>query len=140
MAEKGLGISDTFLLAHFVRALPDEYGHVKATLHGRWRIATGPRLFVWSARGIPPCPRRRGRSGRPGRPSKRSSQAKAAAGVVREEVVVMAAGALRAVGVAEAVARVEVAAAEEAAAAPVVPAIVATAAVVDLLAAVGGAI
>ena len=32
MAEKGMGIPDTFLHAHFVRALPDEHGHVKATL------------------------------------------------------------------------------------------------------------
>ena len=32
MAEKGMGISDTFLHARFVRALPDEYGRVKATL------------------------------------------------------------------------------------------------------------
>ena len=32
MAEKGMGISDTFLHAHFVRALPDEFSHVKATL------------------------------------------------------------------------------------------------------------
>ncbi|CAN0121211.1 unnamed protein product, partial [Ascophyllum nodosum] len=32
MTEKGMGIPDTFLYARFVRALPDEYGHVKATL------------------------------------------------------------------------------------------------------------
>ena len=32
MTEKGMGIPDTFLHARFVRALPDEYGHVKATL------------------------------------------------------------------------------------------------------------
>ena len=32
MAEKGVRIPDTFLYARFVRALPDEYGHVKATL------------------------------------------------------------------------------------------------------------
>ena len=32
MTEKGVGIPDTFLHARFVRALPDEYGHVKATL------------------------------------------------------------------------------------------------------------
>ena len=32
MAEKGMGIPDTFLYARFVCALPDEYGHVKATL------------------------------------------------------------------------------------------------------------
>ena len=32
MAEKGMGISDTFLHAHFDRALPDEHDHVKATL------------------------------------------------------------------------------------------------------------
>ena len=32
MAEKGMGIPDTFLHARFVRALPDEYSHVKATL------------------------------------------------------------------------------------------------------------
>ena len=32
MAEKGMGISDTFLHARFVRALPNEYSHVKATL------------------------------------------------------------------------------------------------------------
>ena len=32
MAEKGTGIPDTFLQARFVRALPDEYGHVKGTL------------------------------------------------------------------------------------------------------------
>ena len=30
MAEKGMEIPDTFLPARFVRALPDEYGHVKA--------------------------------------------------------------------------------------------------------------
>ena len=32
MAEKGVEIPDTSLHAHFVRALPNEYGHVKATL------------------------------------------------------------------------------------------------------------
>ena len=32
MAEKGMGIRETFLHARFVRALPDEYDHVKATL------------------------------------------------------------------------------------------------------------
>ena len=32
MAEKGMGISDTSLHGHFISALPDEYGHVKATL------------------------------------------------------------------------------------------------------------
>ena len=32
MAEKGMEISDTFLHARFVRALLDEYGHVKAAL------------------------------------------------------------------------------------------------------------
>ena len=32
MAEKGMGIPDTFLHARFVCALPDEYGHIKATL------------------------------------------------------------------------------------------------------------
>ena len=32
MAEKEMGISDTFLHARIVRALPDEYVHVKATL------------------------------------------------------------------------------------------------------------
>ena len=32
MAEKGMGIPDTFLQVRFVRALPDEYGYVKATL------------------------------------------------------------------------------------------------------------
>ena len=31
MAEKGVGIPDTLLHARFVRALSDEYGHVKAT-------------------------------------------------------------------------------------------------------------
>ena len=34
MAEKGMGIPDTFLHARFFRALPDEYGHVKAMLQG----------------------------------------------------------------------------------------------------------
>ena len=32
MAEKGMVIFDTFLHVRFVRALPGEYGHVKATL------------------------------------------------------------------------------------------------------------
>ena len=32
MAEKRMGIPDTFLHVRFVLALPDEYGHVKATL------------------------------------------------------------------------------------------------------------
>ena len=32
MAEKGIGISDIFLHARYICALPDEYGHVKATL------------------------------------------------------------------------------------------------------------
>ena len=32
MTEKGVGIPNTFLHARSVRALPDEYGHVKATL------------------------------------------------------------------------------------------------------------
>ena len=32
MTEKGVGTPDSFLHARFVRVLPDEYGHVKATL------------------------------------------------------------------------------------------------------------
>ena len=44
----------------------------------------------------------------PGRPSKRSSRAKAAPGVVRDEVVATVAGAPRAVTAAGAAARVEV--------------------------------
>ena len=32
MAEKGMGIPDTFLHVRFVLVLPDEYGHVQATL------------------------------------------------------------------------------------------------------------
>ena len=32
MAEKGMGIPDTFRHARFIRALPDEYSHVEATL------------------------------------------------------------------------------------------------------------
>ena len=32
MAKKGIGIPDTFQKARLVCALPDEYGHVKATL------------------------------------------------------------------------------------------------------------
>ena len=32
MAEKGMGIPDTFLHVRFALALSDEYGHVKATL------------------------------------------------------------------------------------------------------------
>ena len=32
IAEKGMGIPDTFTHARFVCALPDEYGHIKATL------------------------------------------------------------------------------------------------------------
>ena len=32
MAEKEVGIPDAFLHARFVRALPDEYGHVKVEL------------------------------------------------------------------------------------------------------------
>ena len=32
IAEKGMGFPDNFLHARFVRALPDEYGRVKATL------------------------------------------------------------------------------------------------------------
>ena len=32
MADKGMGIPDTFLHAHYLRTLPDEYGHIKATL------------------------------------------------------------------------------------------------------------
>ena len=32
MTEKGMGIPDTSLHARFVRALPDEYSHVKTTL------------------------------------------------------------------------------------------------------------
>ena len=32
MADKGMGIADTFLHARVVRALPDEYGHVRVTL------------------------------------------------------------------------------------------------------------
>ena len=32
MVEKGMGIPDTFLHACFLRALPDEHGHVKAAL------------------------------------------------------------------------------------------------------------
>ena len=32
IAEKAMGIPDTFLHARIVRALPDEYGHVKTTV------------------------------------------------------------------------------------------------------------
>ena len=134
MAEKAIGIPDTFLHARFVRTLPDEYSNVKATLQAM-KNRDRARSSVWSARGTPPCPRRRGRSGRPGRPSKRSSRVKAAAGEVCYEVVAAIAGAPRTVAAVGAAARVEVAAAEEAVAAPVVPAVVAT----DLLAAVGDA-
>ena len=34
MAEKGMGSPDPFLQSRFVRALPDEYDHFKATLQG----------------------------------------------------------------------------------------------------------
>ena len=61
----------------------------------RRRIATGPRSSVWSARGTPPCPRRRDRNGRLDHPSKRPSRARAAAGVVHDEVVAAVAGAPR---------------------------------------------
>ena len=94
---------------------------------------TGPRSSVWSIRDTPI----RSRSDGPGRPSKRSSRAKAAARVVRDEVVAAVAAEPRPVAAAGVAARVEVAAAEEAAAAPVVPAVVATVAVADLLVAIG---
>ena len=64
---------------------------------------------------------------------------KAAAGEVRDKVVVVVAGVPKAVPTAGTATRVEVAAAEEAAATPEVPAVVATTAVSDLMAAVGDA-
>ena len=152
-------IPGNVLPARFIRALPDEYGHVKATLQA---IKNGPGSSVWSARGTPPCHKRRDRNGHPGRPNKRSSRAKAAAGVVRDEIVAAVAGAPKTVAAAGAAARVEVAAARaevaaarvevaaaraevatarvEVAAAVVAPAVVVTAAVAALLAAVGDAI
>ena len=104
-----MGISDTFLHARFVRALPDEYDHVKATLQAmksRDRAEIIRMVGTWYSTLYP---NRRSRSGRPGRPSKRSSRAKAVAGVVRDEVVATVAGAPRAVAAAGTAARVEVA-------------------------------
>ena len=123
MAEKGMGIPDTFLHARFVRVLPDECGQVKATLQ---RMKNRDRAEIIRMVG----------SGRPGRPSKRSSRAKAAAGGVHDDVVAAVAGKPRAAAVAGATARVEVAATEKAEAALVMPA---AAAVAGLLAAVGDA-
>ena len=59
MTEKGMGIPKAFLYARFVRALPGEHGHVKTTLQAT-KNRDRPRSSVWSARGTPPCPRRRG--------------------------------------------------------------------------------
>ena len=105
MSEKGMEIPDTFLHARFVRALHDEYGHVKVMLQAM-KNRDRAEIIVWSAHGAPPCPRRSGRSGRLGRPSKRSFRAKDAAGVVRDEVVAAIEGEPRAVATAEAAARV----------------------------------
>ena len=136
MAEKGMGIPDTFLHVRFVRALPDEYDHIKATLqamkhHDRAEIIrmVGTRYFTL------PQKKRLQQSSRP--PEQAFLLVKAAVGVVRDEVVAAVTGTPRAVAAAGTVTRVEVAAAEEAAAAPVVPTVVATAAVADLMAAVG---
>ena len=105
------------------------YGHVKATLQAmknRDRAEIIRMVGTWYST-LPQ--KKRSQRSRPGRPSKRSSRVRAAAGVVRDEVVAAVA--------AGAAARVEVAVAEEAVAAPVVPEVVATAAVADLMAAVG---
>ena len=130
MAEKGMGIPDTFPHARFILALPDEHGRVKATLQAmKYRgQADIIRMVVMRYSTLP-------------------QRAKAAAGVVRDEVVAAVSWAPRALATAGAAARVEVAAARaeepaagEAGAAPVVPAVVATAAVADLMAAVGDAV
>ena len=90
MAEKGMGIRETFLHAHFVRALPDEYDHVKATLQAMKNRDRAEIIRMVGARYS--CSTRRGRSGRPGRPSKRSSRAKAAAGMMLDKVVAVVTG------------------------------------------------
>ena len=131
-----MGIPDTFLHACFVRALSDEYGPIKATLQAMDNRDRA-KILPCSARDSPPCPRRRSCSGRPGYPSKRSSRAKAAAGVMRDEVLATVAGAPKVVAAAGAATRAEVASSEELVVAPVAPAIVAAAAAADLLAAVG---
>ena len=70
MAEKGMGIPDTFLHARCVRALPNEYSHVKATLQAT-KNRDRTEIIRMVTGGTPPCPRRRGRSGCTGRSSKR---------------------------------------------------------------------
>ena len=138
ITEKGVEIPDTSLHAPFVRALPDEYGQVKATLQAMKNRDRAEIICMVVTR-YSTLPQKRGRRGRPGRPSKHSSRAKAGAGVVRDGVVTAVAGTPRAVALVGAAARVELAATEEAAAAAVVPVVVATAAVADLLVAVGDA-
>ena len=146
MAEKRRGIPDPFLNARFVRALLDEYGDVQATLQAmknrdRAEIIrmVGTRYYTL------PRKKESQRSSQP--PEQAVFRAKAAAGVVRNEVVAAVAGAPRVVATAREEARVEVAAArveaaavEEVAATPVVPAVVTTVAVADLMATVGDTI
>ena len=124
-----MGIPDTFLPACFVCSLPDEYGHVKATLQAMKNCDRAEIIRMVGTRYSTLSPKR-GRSGRPRHPSKRFVRAKAAAGEVCDEVVV----------VARTSTRTGVAAVEEAAAAPVVPAVITTAVVADLMAMVGDAI
>ena len=146
MSEKGTIIADILLHAHLVRALPDGYDHFKATLQAmKNRDRAG--IIRMAGTRYSNLPRRRGHNGCRDLPSKRFSRAKAAAEVVRNEVVAAVAGTPMAMAAAGAAARVEVVAArvevataeEEATAAPVVPAVVATATVADLVAAVGNA-
>ena len=101
-----MGIPVAFLHARFLCVLPNEYGHVQATLQAminrdRAEIIrmTGTRYTV--------LPQKMGsQRSRPGHPSKSSSRVKGAAGVVRDEVVAAVAGAPKAVAAAGAAARV----------------------------------
>ena len=138
MAEKGRGISDTSLHARFVRALPGEYDPVKAALQAMKNRDRAEIIRMIGTR-YSTLPQKKGSQWSSRRPSKRFFRAKAAAGKVRNEVVVAVAGAPRAEGTAGKATKVEITAAEEAVAAPVVPAVVVTAAVEDLMAAIGDA-
>ena len=132
MTEKGLGIPDSFLHARFVRALLDEYCHIKPTLQTITNRDRAEIIRVVGTR-CSTLPQTKGskRSCRP--PEQLLFREKAAAGEVRDEVVAAVAGAPRAVAAAGTAARWEVAAAS------VVPAVVATAAVANLIVAVGDA-
>ena len=84
MAEKGMGIPDTFLHARFVRALPDEYGHIKATLQAMKNRDRAEIIRMVGTR-YPTLPQKKGpqRSSRPPAPAFFSSESGGRRGAIR---------------------------------------------------------